>query len=358
MYNPEHLDVQEIESEAYDKLMTIEDVWPFGAYDEGRIGDVTINVPDLCKTCRNTIYINVVVTAEAVYTDYDHEYKMPSIDYFEEIELKRVLKADTKEKLTSSLMEVFEFFDYDEDFEDYLPHLEEYELTEEELKLLMIVKTRMNNGYCYIGWDIDNKALIRPVLRTATNMCCWTTTDPELQVGEQYRFQVRARYLSEIPFPHKSNDVQVDFSGHLPAGNLSLFDILVENSCQRVEDVFMGAANIKERRYIPENTECSSAGIYRCSGKNVEVSVMTRKDGKIRKRCMVKEGEVSFTFPFTSLEPYHPTSNGDVLVILGLARPFKGYEGEYSPLRCCILVLGIIAQSTSTNQEAAGQQAE
>ena len=346
MYEPDDLveNVHYQSDEIFSALLEIEDLGPLGAYGQGTIGEGQLQISVPCDKCSSSIYpVNVVVRAEPVYCD--HENKMPSIDFFEPIIVRKVLPA-SEVNACFSLMEQFEF-----------SPLEEYCPTAEEVELLMIVKTRMNNGYCFIGFDIQSGELVRPILRTASNMCCWRTTDPELQVGKVYRFQVCSRDLKSIPFPHRNNDVQVHYlEEHFPTINLNLFDILVGYSHPRVKDVFMGA-NIVESRYINEDTNCRpSVGIYRCSGKCVTLNRCI-VGGKIKTRCAVKEGHVTFSFPFTSLVDHCDINDQDLLLILGLARPFKGSKGEYSPMRCYILVLGIISQSTPINQEAAGQQA-
>lgn len=319
-------------------LSNIDDLGPLGAYGEGSIGDVNCPLTRSCKECSELIEINVVVTATPVYTDYDSETKMPSVEYFEDIEIKAVHSQDTSSIQTGSLMEFFKFNDYD----DCLPNIGEYDFTEDQLNLLIIVKTRMNNGYCFIGWDMINGGLVRPILRTATNQCCWLKTDPDLDVGQQHRFKVYSNHLKEIPFPHKSNDVLVSYLESIPAEEMNIFDLLGAESCNRVEDVFNGA-DIKDGRYVIEGEKCPSVGIYRCSGSKLTVVDLRFSDGNIKKRCKIKEGKTTFFFSITALQPYSPT-NKDVLVIMGLARPFPGYNGEYNPKRCYIIVIGIIPE--------------
>ena len=327
----------------HDNLLDICDLGPLGAYGEGSIGDVTTTHFVSCPMCSEQILLNVVVTATPVYDDLDGESdKMPSVNYFHDIEIKYILPRDTPDNKTASLMGVFVFPDYDDDDDHYLPSVGEYDLTEDRLNLVITVKTRMNNGYCFIGWDMTKGELVRPILRTATNQCCWRKTDPVLDVGQQYRFQVYSHHLEEIPFPHKNNDVLVDYLESIAAEEINIFYLLFAKSCKRVEDVFNGA-DIKDGKYIIEGEKCPSVGIYGCSGKNLTWFQIKSRGGSVKNRCKVVEGNVAFVFPFTALQPYSPTNDEDVLVILGLARPFTGYNGEeYNPARCAILVLGII----------------
>lgn len=359
VYNP--ADVDEESNEIYRYLYSIcEEKYTLGR-SECSIGDVNYQLTSYCGECSKPIEIYVVVTATAVFaepyseSESDSETEISHIWNFEDIddiEIKEVLPRDTSNFQVGLLMEDLGLYDSDDfdfgwndnddwyDYCDDLPSIGEYDFTQDQLNLLIIVKTKMNNGYCFIGWDMISGGLVRPILRTATNQCCWQETDPVLDVGQQHRFQVYSRNLKEIPFPHKSNDVLVHYLESIPAEEITMFDLLGAESCNRVEDVFNGA-DIKERRYVIEGDMCPSAGIYRCSGKNLSVFDFKFRDGNMKKRCQIIEGEITFLFPITALQPYFPT-NEDVLVIIGLARPFPGYNGEYNPKRCTIIVLGII----------------
>ncbi|XP_078368189.1 uncharacterized protein LOC144651980 [Oculina patagonica] len=340
VYNPDKVHEDSyVLSNVNDSLLDICDLGPLGAYGMGGIGDANLKCTATCPKCNDLITLNVVATATPVYDNLDSmSDKMPSVDYFEDAVIKAVLSRDTSNEATDSLMDGFVYYD---DYDESLPSVGEYDFTEETLNLWIIVKTRMNNGYCFIGLDMKDGGLVRPILRTATNQCCWRITDPVLDVGQQHCFQVYSRHLKEIPFPHKNNDVLVGYLGSISSEEINIFDLLNAQSFDRVEDVFTGA-HIKDGRYVIEGAVCPSAGVYRCIGKNLTLFDIKYRDGNIKKRCKIIEGNATFVLPITALQPYSPT-NKDVLVILGLARPFKGYTGqEYTPKRCAILVLGII----------------
>ncbi len=327
-----------------DSLLDICDLGPVGAYGMGDIGDANLKCTATCSNCNDLITLNVVATATPVYDDNldSMSDKMPSVDYFEDAVIKAVLPRDTSNEATDSLMDGFVYYDDYDDYDESLPSVGEYDLALDEMNLLIIVKTRMNNGYCFIGWDLKNGGLVRPILRTATKKCCWQQTDPVLEVGQQHLFQVYSRNLEEIPFPHKNNDVLVHYLGSISAEEVNIFDLLDAQSCDRVEDLFEGA-DIKDRRYVVEGEECPSVGIYRCSGKNLTLLNKPDRDGKIKTRGKIEEGNATFVFPITALQPHSPTNDEDVLVILGLGRPFTGSKGYvFTPARCYILVLGII----------------
>ena len=336
-------------------LRNINDLGPIGAYGAGKIGDFFLKISVHCKNCYTSCIhpaVNVTVEATPVY-DYHHRDRMPNFEGLKNIKLKRVLPADAKGSACFSLMAVLENNNY---YDGCPTPLKNSKFIPDHINLLMIAKTKMHNGYCFIGVDMERGDLVRPILRTGTDMCHWTPTDPELKVGQEYQFKLRSRYVEGIPFPHRKNDVHVQYLEHLPPPNLNLFDILVGRSHRSVEDVFRGG-NIIEKKYITVNTDCPSVGIYKCNGECLSLDC-SYEAGKTKMRCNIKEREVTFSFPYTSLaDPCDLINNEDVLLILGLGRPFKGSNRDFSPMRCYILVLAIISQSTLTNQEATGQQA-
>ena len=55
------------------------------------------------------------------------------------------------------------------------------------LKLLIIAKARINDGFCYIGWDLDRYKLARPLLRLHNPR--WSSKDDKLKVGDTHLFK-------------------------------------------------------------------------------------------------------------------------------------------------------------------------
>lgn len=196
---------------------------------------------------------------------------------------------------------------------------------------------------------MSERGFVRPILRTETSQCCWVPTDPPFQVGEVHLFQISCRHPPEIPHPHRADDVLLEYRQIL-SGNPNmpdlLYDHLVSHSHQSVMDVF-GDTNIVQKEYIVEvieGTDCPSVGICRCKGKNLQF--YANEYGK--KRCKINQQEaLSFDFPITccSLQTYGilPPADDNVLVILGLGRPFDG-NGKFDPKRCYILIIGIISE--------------
>ena len=56
------------------------------------------------------------------------------------------------------------------------------------LKLLIVTKARINDGFCYIGWDLDRYKLARPLLRLHNPR--WSPKDDKLRVGYTHLFKV------------------------------------------------------------------------------------------------------------------------------------------------------------------------
>ena len=89
-----------------------------------------------------------------------------------------------------------------------------------------------------------------------------------------------------------------------------------------------------------------AVGIYRCRQTDIR-SVYTRlkPDGRQQLRCTVDQGEndgITVDLVITASHINLPCNNEDeVLLILGLGRPFEGTMG-FSPKRCFILVLGFV----------------
>ena len=55
------------------------------------------------------------------------------------------------------------------------------------LKLLIVAKARINDGFCYIGWDLDRYKLARPLLRLHNPR--WSSKDDKLRVGDTHLFK-------------------------------------------------------------------------------------------------------------------------------------------------------------------------
>ena len=226
-------------------------------------------------------------------------------------------------------------------------------LSDDSLRLLIVAEAKMSDGFCYIGWDMDRHELVRPVLRK--NTCRWfPAKDVDLKVGEKHLFKIRSPNLEGISYPHRANDVLVKYikACDQTADSfdvVELYDILIEQSHPTVKKVF-GNMDEFNGEYFLEHTKCPSVGIYKCKRNNLKI---TRPGGQGEPRCEIMEDELNiFNFKITAVDKELPDVdlNEDVLVILGLGRPYKGTSHQYTKLRCFILVVGFVAKQTNTKQ--------
>ena len=203
------------------------------------------------------------------------------------------------------------------------------------VQLTIIAKTRMNNGFCYIGL-FPNNNLVRPIPRATENECCWFLT--HLEVGEQHCFQVLDS-VPQVSYPHKVNDILVKYlCREEPPGDIDLFGVLRPLSHEIMRDVF-GGEELIDGRYVEEGSMCPSVGIYRCHRDNI---VFYRND-EGKSRCKITDNGRVFDFRMTASSWEEDTRNKEVLVMLGLGRPFRGTEGHsYNPRRCYALVVGLV----------------
>ena len=163
------------------------------------------------------------------------------------------------------------------------------------MKLMIISKSKYGNGghYCYLGWDIDRKILVRPIPSIGPDEVqkFWAKN---FQVNEVHSFQVICFNPNEIPLPHRNNDVHVT--------HLQKEADLAATACDNINNALkLGClstlkTSFSGRQYVEEGENCQSCGIY----KRQQV------DGRVE------------------------------LVLFELARPLSG-EQIFSPRRCFLM---------------------
>lgn len=230
----------------------------------------------------------------------------------------------------------------------------------QNLKLVVVASTFMNNGFeCVIGWSIKGKKLIRPVTNLERNS--WISGT--FTVGCKYKFVIVDSNPGNAIYPHKSEDiiveenpVQVAIRGSVPRMQFTeseMYDMLFGSSVDSVSSVFDPGV-IHGRKYIIEETNCPSVGILRCKVEEIEMYEETNPGNPSRtsKRCRISQGVETFDFPVTAQnrdalmtvysQPSAEYANNPILVLLGLGRPFAGDNNSFDPLRCYILLIGVI----------------
>lgn len=216
------------------------------------------------------------------------------------------------------------------------------------LSLLIVAKARMNQGSCYMGYDKKTNALVRPLYSAEKNKQCWPRYKV-FTVGETVEFEVIQAHPQQSSLdPHRDVDVLVDKEVNRlnPADILSpkrVFETLSELSFPTVGEIF-GSEYLNVNAYgstsVREGTACPSVGIYRCNGENISFN-MDQYNGK--QRCIIKEPSNKYNLPITAEESYQqPKRDDSVLLLLGLARPWRKGDEPEEEKKCYILVIGMV----------------
>ena len=81
-----------------------------------------------------------------------------------------------------------------------------------------------------------------------------------------------------------------------------------------------------------------------CKGSNIRIFEKKNRRGILKLRVAITDVDGEYDLPYTGVDalPSRFSHNEEVLVVLGLTRPWAGFKNEYSPLRCYLLVLRII----------------
>lgn len=222
------------------------------------------------------------------------------------------------------------------------------------LKLLIVVKARMNDGFCYIGWDMDHHKLVRPVLRQLS--CRWLPKDQELQIGETHLFEVISFEPESSPWPHRAEDVHVKYRKRCEQAvdnfdEGELYDILMRQSRETVKEVF-GNMDEFNGKFFYERTRCPSVGIYRCKRRNLSPIMRFRQGKGTERRCKItEEGRTDvFDFKITAVDDELPAAelNDDVLVVFGLTRYSNPYASRSA---CVIIIVGFVGRPCANTQQ-------
>ena len=227
------------------------------------------------------------------------------------------------------------------------------------LRLMIVAKARMSDEFCYIGWDMDRHKLVRPVLRK--NPCRWLAKDQDLNIGEKHLFTVRSPVLEGISHPHRADDIFVSYrkvcdqaAKAVDSSDLvDLYDILIEQSHQTVREVFNNPEQFNGK-YVLEHSKCPSVGVYKC--KREKLRITTGNGSKGERRCEITQGapDQVYNYRITAVDDELPDvdPSEDVLVILGLTRPYKGSSHQFTKLRCFVIIVGFVTRSRNSQQQS------
>lgn len=131
---------------------------------------------------------------------------------------------------------------------------------------------------------------------------------------------------------------------------IELYDILEGQSHQTVKRVF-GNLDQFNGEYFLEHSKCPSVGVYiKCKKENLEIITVQG-----RRRCKItEEGTIVGNYMITAVDDglLDVDSSEDVLVILGLTRPYAGSSHQHRKLRCYIIAVRFVTRSANANQQS------
>ena len=308
---------------------------------------VKIHVP--CQHCGLEIEYNVSADATPVYEDDDPDSdKMPSIDYYDIDDFKIVHPdEDLPQRIFDAAFGPPDEYDYEKD-EVYFDIDEETVGEPSELELDIIARTAMNQGYCYMGIDSQDR-LFRPIFNTGQGQCCWPY-QKFFEVGDRVKFRVLRHPNTNLDqqennltnYPHATEDTVVSQDTKVIGkfDKSKLYSRLYNKAKPDVDQIF---GPLFDRKYVNEDKRCCSAGLLRCKEKDLQYEI-----GYNGKRRLVIDipNKPSYNFPFTSLDEGDrriSNSNRNVVVLLGLGRGFDA-GGRFNRKRCYVLTLNFFKE--------------
>ena len=346
------LTIEEIEDIAYDcHYETILDQINQG--EDLIYGDESSDVCDFvtdisleCPNCKIEFEVELPIVGEP--GDFDMHYeseKMPEFMGFEGWELRNYDPSEVKINLQGLVKDT---------------------TASANKSLLIVVKTRMNKGFCCIGLNLEDQRFYRPIYREAPHTCCWPIDKP-LEVGSFYGFK-QAYRDPDTKYPHKNDDFVVDQQFKIGGQDEEdMFTILKKYAENDLSDLFHGKLvfdyNQIEKHYkayVTEGVDCPSYGILRLKVCNVKFHQMGKK--KVQQFLRVKDGKgkiikLSWTSldhlglnDFSDLKEEKQgiekiSPNEEVLIFVGLARGWTGFGQWKENPRCYSIALGISFKS-------------
>ena len=227
-------------------------------------------------------------------------------------------------------------------------------IEDQNRQLVVVASTFMaNNRECVIAWSEEENRLLRPVTNLERNSWRFGT----FNVGCHYQFGIVNLNPAQAIWPHKTEDtlvrndnpVQVDRPRYTEN---EMYNMLFDSSVETVAGVFAPGV-IQGGRYITERTECPSAGILRCTLKDIDLYWRPNARNQLSMRCRITKNLINFDFPVKAqnqdelMQRFQEPANDappNILVLLGLGRPFAGDNNRFHPRRCYIMVIDVIMQ--------------
>jgi len=216
-------------------------------------------------------------------------------------------------------------------------------------QMLVTEVTRMGDGVvCVAGIDVASGAMIRPLQPDGQNWPehKWVDTGV-IRVGKLLSLTLAAPVASDKP--HGTEDVRVARVGSIGAATpAQLFDACVETADDELRDIV--GDYLIDGKYVEERADCRSLGCLIVDGDGVSVSkpydkirVSFNDTYDVRHHLSVTE----LTFDGQDDDALAAlrdriAGHGRVALRIGLARAWRGRNGEYDPRRCYLQLNGVI----------------
>ena len=226
----------------------------------------------------------------------------------------------------------------------------------EKKSLIIICKTRIYNGFCYIGFSPNDRCLFRPIYCKEPGIYFWPP-DKSLTVGALYEFD-QACHVRKTNLPHSNEDlVTKDIfpkeDSYMQENIIGkLYDILLPLAVRSLTDLFPqeyigwygnGGA------YVYDGTNCPSVGVVMIDELSKLEFIQRQNNQNTFRKCLkiTDRNNISFNLPWTSTEPLlekrklvENNRDRDPLVIIGLARGWDG-NGKWEAKRCTLIALNM-----------------
>ena len=219
------------------------------------------------------------------------------------------------------------------------------------IKLRIVVKSESSGGYCYIGYCLEGDCLLRPINNTSHTT--WSS-NVSIEVGKTYTFKAHPNQADDTNLPHCNEDILVMNSAEETEseGPANMFDLLDPFSKVSLNKIF-AKENIMDGKYIEDGKDCVSLGILKTKKIYLSTYIHTSEDRPAQTRLVIKDqDDLDHDMAYTGLDgPVSLLASckdfDDVLVIIGLGRPWQPKHDPTQKKMCYILGLGIIIMNSS-----------
>ena len=322
------------------------------------VGKVVVPVQVDCENCREEIEVKAGITATPVWDEQEGDSESEDlsktdcvrINHFQNIKVVDILPPDTQQDLSLQKCFYNESEDAEPDWSCFSESFIDFKQgishgTMNKKTLIILAKSQLEGGFCYVTYDAVEKKLLRLVFQISQNQCSLLSSE-SLDIGERYKLTMlrHPKYQKTAPaptlYPHRNDDLLVskDFRHLAYPEPVDLFELLVPHSHNTMKKIF-SPGHIYDRKYIWVNRNCPSVGVLLCKDFNVQLYT----DNNDIKRIKVYLDEC-WDLPVTGIGCDKAKDKGrDVLLVLSLSSSWDN-NGSFKPARCYITCVAIIAK--------------